>query len=108
MKSVLTMMLVLTALVSAQNTAPKVQSQAVVTIPSTEAVDLETGKISYKADLWFESAAKGIFHVRPLPGVGLSKIGTKAPGFQGCRHASFSSTPVSIRDLPGGSYLCVR
>ena len=69
-----------------------VRVKATVTIPQTETVDLQTGKVSREGDLWFEARSKGDYYLRPWS---KASIGILQPNSD-CTSASYSKKAIRV------------
>lgn len=89
--------------------APSTFSTGEVNIPQTYAVDLDRGTItSAGADLRFRAETADLLYLSPQNGAKIG-VGNRANrGFRGCSSARFTSQRVSLRDIPVGSYVCIK
>lgn len=88
---------------------PSTFSTGEVNIPQTYAVDLDRGRItSAGADIWFRAETRDLLYLSPRNGAKIGVGNRSNRGFAGCSAARFTSERVSLRDVPVGSYVCVK
>lgn len=89
---------------------PSTFSSKALNIPQTYTADLDRGSVGAGAgaDIWFQAETAELLYITPRNGARLG-VGNRANrGYAGCSAARFSTDRVSLRDIPVGSYVCVR
>jgi len=72
-------------------------------------LDVERGAITEgRADVWFEAVGADQLFLVPQNGAQLAPGDRSNRDFGGCTTQAYSSNPVSLRDLPPGSFVCVK
>src|SRR3972149_6876934 len=82
-----------------------------MSIPQTYAFDLNNGAVgsSPGADLWFEADTATLLYLTPRNGARLWVGERNNRGKDGCAAGThYTTSRVSLADLPVGSYVCVR
>jgi hypothetical protein len=103
--------------VTAASKPPAPQATGHLDWPQTYLIDFEKGKFvpnqKLGADLWFEATEPGVRFLTPVDGAGISSA--EAPStshgprdYPGCAAATYSTTRVSLSEVPAGSWVCVR
>lgn len=88
---------------------PRTHSTGEVNIPQTHAVDLDSGRlIGAGGDIWFRAETSDLLYFSPRNGARIGVGNRSNRGFKGCSTARFTSERVSLRDIPVGSYVCVK
>jgi hypothetical protein len=92
-----------------QGGRPQTHSTGPLVIPQTYLADLDEGQVTQDgADIWFEADTATSRFVTPRNGARIAIAGTSSVGRDGCRQLSLSAQRINIRDLPPGTYVCVR
>ncbi len=93
-----------------QSAAPRTFSTMSLDIPQTWTADLDRGSVGARgeADIWFEAETRDLLYITPRNGAVLGVGDRSNRGYSGCSAARYSSARVSLRDIPVGSYVCVR
>lgn len=87
----------------------RVHSSGTLRIRQTFLADLDEGQeIQAGADVWFEADTATSRFITPRNGATIAKMGTGAPGKNGCAGANLSTTRVDLNQLPVGTYVCVK
>lgn len=80
-----------------------------VNIPQTYSVDLDRGRIgSAGADIWFRAETRDLLYFVPTNGAQIGVGNRSNRGYRGCSSARYTTGRVSLRDIPVGSYVCVK
>ncbi len=82
-----------------------------IEVPQTYTFDLDHGRVGSAGggvDLWFEAETRDLLYLTPRGGARISVGNRSNRGYAGCSAARFSPQRVSLRDVPVGSYVCVR
>lgn len=81
-----------------------------IDIPQTYAADLDRGGVGSgaQADIWFQAETADLLYLVPRGGARIGVGDRSNRGFAGCSGARFTTERVSLRDIPAGSYVCVR
>ena len=88
---------------------PQTFSTGEVNIPQTYLADLDRGRVgSAGADIWFQAETRDLLYLVPRNGAQIGVGDRSNRGYQGCSTARYTSARVSLRDIPVGSYVCVK
>lgn len=89
---------------------PRTFSTAALEIRQTWTADLDHGAVgnSAAADIWFQAETADLLYISPRNGARLGVGDRSNRGYAGCSSARFTRNRVSLRDIPVGSYVCVR
>lgn len=80
-----------------------------LSIPQTYLADLDRGSVSSGgADIWFQAETASLLYIAPRNGAKIGVGNRRNRGYEGCRSARFTGSRVSLRDIPVGSYVCVK
>jgi hypothetical protein len=60
------------------------------------------------ADIWFQAETRELLYLSPSNGAKIGVGDRSNRGYEGCRTARFTSERVSLRDIPVGSYICIK
>ena len=89
-------------------------STAIVTLPGTSCVDLDTGNIGCdgNADIWWEQVTAVERYLTPQNGAKAGVAGTTSVGYLGCSTLALSTARINGSDdasnkIPVGTYVCV-
>lgn len=95
---------------SASGSGARTFSTGPLEIPQTWTADLDRGSVGRGAgvDIWFQAETAELLYLAPRNGAKLGVGNRRNRGFDGCRAARFTADRVSLRDMPVGSYICVR
>lgn len=95
--------------VSAPRPGPQTYSTKKLNVPQTYLFDLDRGNVAKPgADLWFQAETRDLLYLAPRNGA-LIGVGNRSNrGYAGCSRARMSNNRVSLRDIPVGSYVCVK
>jgi hypothetical protein len=95
---------------SASGSGARTFSTGPLEIPQTWTADLDRGSVGRGAgvDIWIQAETAELLYVAPRNGAKLGLGNRRNRGFDGCRAGRFSADRVSLRDMPVGSYVCVR
>lgn len=85
-------------------------STAALDIPQTWTADLDRGSVGAgaDADIWFQAETADLLYIAPRNGARLGVGDRSNRGYAGCDSARLGRDRVSLRDVPVGSYICVR
>ncbi|MCI5078714.1 hypothetical protein [Oricola sp.] len=84
-------------------------STGLIDIPQTYLADLDRGRVTQPgADIWFQAETRNLLYIVPKNGARIGISGTRNRGYEGCRSARMSTNRISLRDIPVGTYVCVR
>ena len=86
-------------------------SEGSLSIPATFVADLDLGQLGggANADIqFFLNIFSGGRFLAPVNDTKLARVGTSAPGLQGCAQAELFEEGINFNNLPTGSYVCVR
>lgn len=88
---------------------PRTFSTGRLDIPQTYLFDLDRGAVTEAgADFWFQAETRDLLYIVPRNGA-LMGVGDRSNrGQRGCASARLSRDRVSLRDVPPGSYVCVK
>ena len=88
---------------------PRTFSTGPLDIPQTWTADLDTGRVGRSgADIWFQAETRSLLYITPKNGAKLGVGNRRNRGYDGCAAARYTSSRVSLRDIPVGSYICVK
>ncbi|WP_169576951.1 hypothetical protein [Sediminimonas qiaohouensis] len=89
---------------------PQTFTTSALDIPQTYTADLDRGSVGAgnAADIWFQAETADLLYVAPRNGARLGVGDRSNRGYAGCSSARFTRDRVSLRDIPVGSYICVR
>jgi len=94
---------------TALQTGPQTLSTGKLDVPQTFTFDLDRGRVGGDdSDLWFEAETSDLLYLVPRNGARIAVGDRSNRGYAGCSAARYSSDRVSLRDIPVGSYVCVR
>ncbi|MEM7059943.1 MAG: hypothetical protein AAF557_20365 [Pseudomonadota bacterium] len=89
--------------------APRTHSTGGINLKQTFTADLDNGRTGGGgADIWFQAETRDLLYITPR---GRAKIGVgnrRNRGRDGCARARYTNSRVSLRDIPVGSYICVK
>jgi hypothetical protein len=89
--------------------APAILSRGKIEVPQSAMVALAGGGlVRTGGDLSFEAATASQLLLVPQNGAALAPGNRTRRDFGGCAAATYSPSPVSVFDLPLGSYVCVK
>ena len=88
--------------------APRTYRTGPLEVPQTYLFDLDTGTVGAGGDIWFQAVTATERYLTPRGGAGMSISGRRNRGLAGCSTARYSTGRISIRDIPVGTYVCVR
>ncbi|MEM9139168.1 MAG: hypothetical protein AAGB15_05000 [Pseudomonadota bacterium] len=78
-------------------------------VRQTYTFDLDRGRQGTPGDdLWFQAETRDLLYLVPRSGARLGVGNRRNRGQSGCARARYSSDRVSLRDIPVGSYICVK
>ncbi len=84
-------------------------SSGQIDVRQTQTFDLDRGQVGRDgADLWFQAETRDLLYLVPRNGARMSVGDRSNRGYAGCSTARYSTDRVSLRDIPVGSYVCVR
>jgi hypothetical protein len=85
-------------------------STKLLEIPQTWTADLDRGSVGAgnASDIWFQAETSDLLYITPRNGARLAVGDRSNRGYSGCADARFTRNRVSLRDIPEGSYICVR
>lgn len=89
---------------------PSTFSTGPLEIKQTWTADLDRGSVGAGAasDIWFQAETADLLYITPRNGAQLGVGNRSNRNYAGCAAARFSNARVSLRDVPVGSYVCVR
>lgn len=88
---------------------PRTFSTGEVNIPQTYLADLDRGRVgSAGADIWFQAETRELLYLAPRNGAQFGVGNRSNRGYRGCSRARYTTERVSLRDIPVGSYVCVK
>ncbi len=89
---------------------PSTFSTKALDIPQTYTADLDRGSVGSGADsdIWFQAETADLLYITPRNGAMLGVGDRSNRNYAGCAAARFTRDRVSLRDIPVGSYVCVR
>lgn len=88
---------------------PQTYRTGLLDVPQTFNVDLDEGRVGNSgADFWYQAETRVKKFITPRNGAEISVSGVRNRGYQGCAAADYSDRPVSLSDIPVGTYVCVR
>lgn len=89
--------------------APHTHSTGQIDVPQTWAFDLDSGRVGRASeDIWFEADTADLLYLTPRNGAQMSVGDRSNRGLAGCSSGRYSPDRVSLRDIPVGSYVCVK
>lgn len=88
--------------------APRTYRTGPLDVPQTYVFDLDTGTVGAGGDIWFQAVTATQRYLVPRGGAEMSISGRRNRGLAGCSTARYSAGRISIRDIPVGTYVCVR
>ncbi|MCF4097736.1 SH3 domain-containing protein [Maritalea mediterranea] len=90
-------------------TPPVTHSTGPINLKSSFMANLDNGNVgSAGADIWYHAVNPVEKYIEPRNGAKLALGDRSNRGYNGCKTESFSSTPISIWEMPVGSYVCVK
>jgi len=89
---------------------PQTFSTGQLDIPQTYTFDLDRGRVGDRdnSDIWFQAETRDLLYLVPRNGARISVGDRSNRGYTGCSTARYSNDRVPLRDIPVGSYVCVR
>jgi hypothetical protein len=94
---------------SARPAGPRTFSTGPLVVRQTGTFDLDHGRVAAPgADLWFQAETRDLLYLVPRNGAKIGVGNRSNRGFAGCRSARMNANRVSLRDIPVGSYVCVK
>tara|TARA_R110000868_G_scaffold80018_48_gene227495 strand:+ start:2315 stop:3109 length:795 start_codon:yes stop_codon:yes gene_type:complete len=88
---------------------PRTYSTGEINIPQTYLADLDRGRVgSVGADIWFQADTPDQLYLAPKNGSAIGVGDRSNRGYSGCSTARFTNARVLLRDIPVGSYVCLR
>jgi hypothetical protein len=88
---------------------PQTHSTGPIELGQTYAADLDTGGVGGDGtDIWFQAETSDLLYISPQNRAELSVGDRSSRGYGGCATARYSRERVSLRDIPVGSYVCVK
>jgi len=95
--------------VSARPAGPRTFSTGPLSVRQTFLFDLDRGRVAKPgADIWFQAETRDLLYLVPRNGAKIGVGNRSNRGLAGCRSARMSANRVSLRDIPVGSYVCVK
>ncbi len=95
--------------VSARPAGPQTYSTGPMQVSQTAQFDLDRGQVgATSADLWFQAETADLLYLVPRNGARIGVGDRSNRGYAGCRSARMNDSRVSLRDIPPGSYVCMR
>ncbi len=95
--------------VSARPAGPQTFSTKRLNIRQTYLIDLDRGSATNSnADIWFQAETRDLLYLTPRNGAKMGVGDRSNRGYGGCSSARMTGNRVSLRDVPVGSYVCVR
>lgn len=80
-----------------------------IDIPQTFVADLDRGiRTQAGADIWFQAVSRDLLYLVPRNGARIGISGRRNRGYEGCRSARMAPDRISLRDVPVGTYVCVK
>jgi len=82
-----------------------------LTIRQTFVADLDSGTVGgsgRRGDIWFQAETRDLLYIHPRNGAKISVGDRSNRGYAGCSRARYTSQRASLRDIPVGSYVCVK
>ena len=90
-------------------TRPRTFSTGEIDVPQTYTFDLDRGRVGGdNVDVWFQAETRNLLYLVPRNGARMSVGDRSNRGYAQCSNARYSKYRVSLRDIPVGSYVCVR
>lgn len=88
---------------------PRTFSSEAVSLRQTYLADFDRNSSSNNAaDIWFQAETSDLLYLVPRNGAQIGVGNRRNRGFAGCSAARFTSSRVSLSDVPVGSYICMR
>ncbi len=89
--------------------APVTFSTGPISLQQTFSANLDNGNVGAGgADIWYRAVNALQKFIVPINGARIALGDGSNRGFNGCSVASYSNSPVSIWDMPVGTYVCVK
>lgn len=89
--------------------APRTFKTGSISLRQTYLADFDRNSSqSSAADIWFQAETSDLLYITPRNGAKLGVGNRSNRGYAGCSAARYSSSRVSLRDIPVGSYICVK
>ncbi len=80
-----------------------------IELRQTYTADLDTGRVGGNgADIWFQAETANLLYITPRNGAQISVGNRSNRGYAGCAAARYTNARASLRDMPPGSYICVK
>ena len=94
---------------AARPAGPQTFSTGPLSVPQTYRFDLDRGNVTTTgADIWFQAETRDLLYLAPRNGARIGVGNRSNRGLAGCSTARMSGNRVSLRDIPVGSYVCVK
>jgi hypothetical protein len=88
---------------------PRTFNSQAVTLRQTYLADFDRNSSSNSAaDIWFQAETRDLLYLVPRNGAQIGVGNRRNRGFDGCSTARFTSSRVSLSDVPVGSYICMK
>lgn len=88
---------------------PRTFSTGEIKIRQTYSADLDRGREGAAgADIFFQAETRDLLYLSPRNGAQIGVGNRSNRGYRGCSRARYTSERVSLRDVPVGSYVCVK
>lgn len=89
--------------------APRTFKTGTISLRQTYLADFDRNSSqSSAADIWFQAETRDLLYITPKNGAKLGVGNRSNRGYAGCSTARYNSSRVSLRDIPVGSYICVK
>jgi hypothetical protein len=80
-----------------------------VELRQTYVVNFDNGQVTQDGgDLWFQAETAELLYLTPVGGARIGVGDRSNRGYDGCAAARMTRDRVSLRDVPEGSYVCMR
>jgi len=88
---------------------PRTFNTAGITLRQTYLADFDRSSSSNRdADIWFQAETRDLLYLVPRNGALIGVGNRRNRGYAGCSTARFTSSRVSLSDVPVGSYICMK
>jgi len=88
---------------------PRTFNSAGITLRQTYLADFDRNSSrNSDADLWFQAETRDLLYLVPRNGAQIGVGNRRNRGFAGCSTARYTSSRVSLSDVPVGSYVCMK